>query len=251
MQAIAPKTWYVYLLCDPDTQVPFYVGKGTGDRAEHHMRYLESDSDPNKAKKDIISQLQSEGKRVLIKKVAEFTLERDAYIYEWALINLCRETITNIRPGNGRVGKFQTPAEKLLSMPYAARLLGISPYELRSVAYRGEIDFRYVGGSMMFSPTNLEKYLTNKEHTGVRKTRPAALSTTSPVRPPQEKRPLVIDDVLDAKEVAKILKVHQRTVIRLAERGELKAFRVGDLWRFRRSDVEEFINKQIEQKPEE
>lgn len=62
---------------------------------------------------------------------------------------------------------------------------------------------------------------------------------------------LVIDDVLDAKEVAKILKVHQRTVIRLAERDELKAFRVGDLWRFRRVDVEEFINKQIEKKPDQ
>lgn len=61
----------------------------------------------------------------------------------------------------------------------------------------------------------------------------------------------MIDDVLDAKEVAKILKVHQRTVIRLAERGELKAFRVGDLWRFRRVDVEEFISKQIEQKPDQ
>jgi excisionase family DNA binding protein len=62
---------------------------------------------------------------------------------------------------------------------------------------------------------------------------------------------LVIDDVLDAKEVAKILKVHQRTVIHLAERGELKAFRVDDLWRFRRVDIEEFINKQIEQKPDQ
>lgn len=62
---------------------------------------------------------------------------------------------------------------------------------------------------------------------------------------------LVIEDVLDAKQVAKILKVHQRTVIRLAERGELKAFRVGDLWRFRRVDVEDFINKQIEQKPDQ
>ena len=61
---------------------------------------------------------------------------------------------------------------------------------------------------------------------------------------------LVADDVLDAKEVAQLLKVHQRTVIRLAERGELPAFRVGDLWRFRRTDVEEFINKQI-RKPDQ
>ncbi len=25
MQDVAPKTWYAYLLCDPDTQMPFYV----------------------------------------------------------------------------------------------------------------------------------------------------------------------------------------------------------------------------------
>ena len=61
----------------------------------------------------------------------------------------------------------------------------------------------------------------------------------------------MLDDVLDAKEVAKILKVHQRTVIRLAERGELKAFRVGDLWRFRRVAVEEFINRQIGQRSDQ
>lgn len=61
---------------------------------------------------------------------------------------------------------------------------------------------------------------------------------------------LVLDDILDAREVAKLLRVHQRTVIRLAERGELRAFRVGDLWRFRRADVEEFILKQTQQDQE-
>ena len=61
----------------------------------------------------------------------------------------------------------------------------------------------------------------------------------------------VIDDVLDAKEVAKMLRVHQRTVIRLAERGELKAFRVGDLWRFLRSDIVEFINRQRDQQSDQ
>jgi excisionase family DNA binding protein len=61
------------------------------------------------------------------------------------------------------------------------------------------------------------------------------------------------DEVLDAKDVAKMLKVGYRTVLRLAERGELPYFRVGDLWRFERKDVEEFIkkNKQQGQKPEE
>lgn len=59
------------------------------------------------------------------------------------------------------------------------------------------------------------------------------------------------DDILDAKEAGKMLKVHARTVIRLAERGELPAFRVGDLWRFRRVDVEEYINRQLQKKPDQ
>ncbi len=54
----------------------------------------------------------------------------------------------------------------------------------------------------------------------------------------------VMEDVLDAKDVAKMLRVNPRTVIRLAERGELPSFRVGDLWRFHRSDIDIFIEAQ-------
>jgi PTS system nitrogen regulatory IIA component len=53
------------------------------------------------------------------------------------------------------------------------------------------------------------------------------------------------EEILDVKEVAKILKVSTRTVIRLAERGELVSFKIGDLWRFRRSDVDDYIQRQI------
>jgi excisionase family DNA binding protein len=56
------------------------------------------------------------------------------------------------------------------------------------------------------------------------------------------------EEILDVKEVAKILKVSTRTVIRLAERGELTAFKVGDLWRFRRSDVDDYIQQQIQRR---
>ncbi|MFL5657360.1 MAG: helix-turn-helix domain-containing protein [Ktedonobacteraceae bacterium] len=62
-----------------------------------------------------------------------------------------------------------------------------------------------------------------------------------------------LDEALDPKDVARILKVSTRTVLRLAERGELPYFRVGDLWRFERKDVEEYIkrNKQHGKKQEE
>jgi len=56
------------------------------------------------------------------------------------------------------------------------------------------------------------------------------------------------EEILEVKEVAKILKVSTRTVIRLAERGELVAFKIGDLWRFRRSDVDNFVLQQIQRR---
>jgi excisionase family DNA binding protein len=61
------------------------------------------------------------------------------------------------------------------------------------------------------------------------------------------------NEALDANDVARMLKVSYRTVLRLAERGELPYFRVGDLWRFERKDVEEFIkrNKQHGKKDQE
>ena len=56
------------------------------------------------------------------------------------------------------------------------------------------------------------------------------------------------EEILDVKDVANILKVSTRTIIRLAERGELVAFKIGDLWRFRRSDVDDFIRRQIQRR---
>ena len=56
------------------------------------------------------------------------------------------------------------------------------------------------------------------------------------------------EEILEVKDVAKMLKVSTRTVIRLAERGDLTAFKIGDLWRFRRSDVDEYIRQQIQRR---
>ena len=42
--------------------------------------------------------------------------------------------------------------------------------------------------------------------------------------------------------------ISTRTVIRLAERGELTAFKIGDLWRFRGSDVDDYIRQQIQRR---
>ncbi len=52
-----------------------------------------------------------------------------------------------------------------------------------------------------------------------------------------------MDELLEPKEVAKLLKVNHRTVVRWAEQGKLPGFKLGDLWRFRREAIEEHIRQ--------
>src|SRR5690348_13532300 len=104
MDAFSPdKTWYVYMLCDPDTEEPFYIGKGKGDRMHYHERTLNNKCDTNTAKKEAIRKILAQGKQVLKKKVAEFDDQSEAYAYEVALIRQYRDQLTNIKPGGGRL----------------------------------------------------------------------------------------------------------------------------------------------------
>jgi excisionase family DNA binding protein len=60
-----------------------------------------------------------------------------------------------------------------------------------------------------------------------------------------------MDETLTTEEIAKILKVHQRTVQRLIRSGELPAFRVGIQWRVNRSDLEAYRQTKPKQGNEE
>jgi excisionase family DNA binding protein len=52
------------------------------------------------------------------------------------------------------------------------------------------------------------------------------------------------NDILDADEVAKLLRLNEQTVKRLANRGELPGFKIGGRWRFKRQDIENYIEEQ-------
>lgn len=52
------------------------------------------------------------------------------------------------------------------------------------------------------------------------------------------------DDFLTVNEVAELLKVSDKTVRRLATRGELPSFRVGAQLRFRRTDIDTWVDAQ-------
>lgn len=52
------------------------------------------------------------------------------------------------------------------------------------------------------------------------------------------------DEILTVQEVAALLKVADKTVYTMAQRGELPAFKVRGQWRFRRSDLNAWIAQQ-------
>ena len=58
-----------------------------------------------------------------------------------------------------------------------------------------------------------------------------------------ERNPTV--QLMDSEEAAALMKVHPKTLQKLARRGELKGIHVGKLWRFREVDIADWIQHQV------
>jgi len=52
------------------------------------------------------------------------------------------------------------------------------------------------------------------------------------------------DEILTIKDVAKYLKLAEKTAYRLAAEGKFPGFKVGGSWRFKKEDIEMWIQKQ-------
>ncbi|MBQ6780086.1 MAG: PTS sugar transporter subunit IIA [Treponema sp.] len=61
------------------------------------------------------------------------------------------------------------------------------------------------------------------------------------------------DDILTIEEVAKYLRVSERTVYDWAQKGEIPAGKIGTVWRFKRSEIEKWVNERLSSgaRPEE
>lgn len=55
----------------------------------------------------------------------------------------------------------------------------------------------------------------------------------------------MIDDILTIEEVAKYLRVSERTVYDWAQKGEIPAGKIGTVWRFKKSEVENWVNERL------
>ncbi|MDD7417379.1 MAG: PTS sugar transporter subunit IIA [Treponemataceae bacterium] len=59
------------------------------------------------------------------------------------------------------------------------------------------------------------------------------------------------DDILTIEEVAKYLRVSERTVYDWAQKGEIPSGKIGTVWRFKKSEIEKWVNERLSsgQKP--
>ncbi|HNX73391.1 MAG TPA: PTS sugar transporter subunit IIA [Spirochaetales bacterium] len=53
------------------------------------------------------------------------------------------------------------------------------------------------------------------------------------------------DDILTIEEVARYLRVSERTVYDWAQKGEIPAGKIGTVWRFKKSEIERWVNERL------
>jgi excisionase family DNA binding protein len=53
----------------------------------------------------------------------------------------------------------------------------------------------------------------------------------------------VFEPLLDSEEAAALLKIHPKTLQKLARNGEIEALHIGKLWRFRASALNRWLEK--------
>ena len=62
----------------------------------------------------------------------------------------------------------------------------------------------------------------------------------------------IFERLLDSEEAARLLRIHPKTLQRMARNGEIRGVQIGKLWRFRASQLNEWmesrlLNGQVEQ----
>src|SRR5215469_11123053 len=114
--------FYVYALCDPLTEKPFYIGKGQGSRAYHHVKDVRRGRVSNEAKTARIQSLLDRGQEPLVRILEWFADERKALAREAALIAELPD-LTNIALSDSPRSKAQEPKSLRGNLSYLKRWL--------------------------------------------------------------------------------------------------------------------------------
>ncbi len=54
-----------------------------------------------------------------------------------------------------------------------------------------------------------------------------------------------LEPIWDSAEAARYLRIHPRTLTRMAKRHEIPAIHLGRLWRFRKNDLDSWMQRQL------
>jgi len=65
--------------------------------------------------------------------------------------------------------------------------------------------------------------------------------------PPATSKVSTAEALLDSQQAAQLLRIHPRTLQRLARQGELPALQIGRLWRYRASDLTAWVQSRTAQ----
>lgn len=115
--------YYVYQLIDPRSGLPFYVGKGSGDRAYLHAKFKDGNNNPHKDR--VVRKILNEGLEPIVKYIhRDIVDEAIAYDLETEhikeigiknLTNICEDANPPVKYGsdNGFFGKTHTPENKI------------------------------------------------------------------------------------------------------------------------------------------
>ncbi len=83
--------------------------------------------------------------------------------------------------------------------------------------------------------------LSKGSRTGRSKNVPS--STPKPSTPASElDSTSVFEPLFDSVEAARLVRIHPKTVVRMARRGQINGVRFGKLWRFRLSDLQRYVD---------
>lgn len=58
-----------------------------------------------------------------------------------------------------------------------------------------------------------------------------------------ERRSRMADEVMTVKELARYLKINEKTIYKLLKNGNVPASKIGGTWRFKKSIIEEWLEK--------
>ncbi len=117
--------YYVYILLDPQDDIPFYVGKGIDNRVFNHMECALTDTDISNAKYDKIREIIQLGQTVKHVIVRHGLSESEAFQIEATLIDTftyCGILLKNIVGGHNSIDKGLMTSEEIMRLYNAVPL---------------------------------------------------------------------------------------------------------------------------------